>query len=250
MGAILYFAPGRQAITLDEIQALGIDTRGVISPKTRAVTGGPNGQHGIVFVLEYDGHKPRDFTVGFYPDRQVWEQAPGREYWNGYYREDKPGPDDLSRADGLRSYPVTLLDGNDWLIPIGRYVATRNGVNTPLPLMSRYNGKTHEPGGVLMEYQWIFDVGTRALEILNGDRKDDFTWSEQAEMCCRLLAVNYHVGPCEIDLLRLLSQEQQATILHMAGDGPGWWAIKKKEAEGIASSSVGDADSSETTSQP
>jgi hypothetical protein len=241
MGAILYYAPRREAITLEQMAELGIDTQGVVSPKTRHVTNGPDGGAGLVFVLQYDGHKQQETTAGYYPDRQTWEQAPGRDYWNGYYNTEKPAPGDLVRSGFRGGYPVTLLDGNDWYIPIGKYAAPRKS-DTPLPRRTRFNGVTHEPGDVLPEYQWIFDTGARVLEILNGEREDDWTFAEQATLCCRLLGVNYHVGPCEIELLRLISESEQGAILRMAGDAPGWWDIKKKEAAATGSLSAGGAE--------
>lgn len=251
MGSLLYFAPNLQGISNDDLKRLGIEMEGVIGPgRARGCTRGPDGHAGITFVLHYEGRKePPDVTAGYYPDRQTWEKAPGREYWIGYYNTEKPGPEDLIRSDTVNGYNVALLDGNKWTIPMGRWVRG-DGRDTRLPRLSRYTADGWVEGDVLQRYQWIFNLGTRVLEIINGEHEDDITWQEQAELCAKLLAVNYHVGPCEIDLLRLISAEEQGEVLRMCADFPGWLSLKKKEADAIASLNPGEEDSSQSTNQP
>jgi hypothetical protein len=247
MGALLYFAPSAKGMTLDGMAELGIDTTGVVGPgNTRCITSGPNGSDGLVFVPHFEGHDVSKVTAGYYPDRQKWEQAPGRDYWIGYYLTERPGPSDLIRIKCVNGYPLELADGNQWMIPVGRLAEGGAGA-TPLPRLTRFDGKKHFQGEVVPQYQWLFDVGTRSLEILLGEREDGYTYAETADICCRLLAINYHVGPCEIDLLRLFSEANQLFMLRYVGDSPGFMAIKKKEAADIASLSAGAAGSCETT---
>lgn len=119
MAGLLYFLTGeKRGIKLEQICAMGLAhafEEGRCTPAE--VTHGPNGRAGVLLA---DDHRVPSHRIRYQPDAQSWRQIPKTQVWLGYYREDRPRPQELARATQLPGHLVTLADRQRWLVPVAR----------------------------------------------------------------------------------------------------------------------------------
>lgn len=157
--------------------------------------------------------------IGYYPAEQEWRKLAGR--WIGWRRsatssqpsgkDALPGPQELSRDTLVQGRLVTLGDGREWLIPIGR---TADG-GTNLPTDFRLIDATGEFGEVVKPaYKELRDLAENLYKLCKDENpRVRPTGPEYARISCRILAINYRVREVEVSLLGLLNAEICAAIV-------------------------------------
>lgn len=223
---LLYYLPGAKGCTPEILERFGLTElfRGG-SPES-CESAGPDGKGGVIVRVTperpIDGAvKPR---VGFFRDRQIWEEARAADgsgaYWLG--REFPPLPVDLQRPELVGGHRVRLEDGNDWLVPCARVFPT--GTNLPEAMSLGPNGEivyevlprfieiSKRAARVWDYFQWLY--GTREKEI------EQITDREAFEIACAALGINYRIGLREASFLRLLSTRNYIRVLEALVDMP------------------------------
>jgi len=215
----LYFLPGRQAITPEEIERV---TGGLMPAHGHKRTSGPGPDgNGVMFArpgvaLHYDA------------EGQTWEQH--GELWIGLSNDARPGPADLLRPDAIRGHMVELNDGQAWEIPILRVL---------------------DPGIILPQFQQFFLAadGERRMEMrpeyVDLGRRVEQVWERLMEaamagrasfdivtdgdMIEEAIGLNYFMGQGEISLSRLLNMGNVSAVINAMLDVPSISAFMKKK---------------------
>jgi len=246
MPGFLYYIPRLLGPPADLIAA-GVGHAFESKPVCRQITGnGPDGQGGIVLG---DGRRVPE--VGHFPARQRWIKDPSQELWVGVYTDGPlPGPADLLRQKPITGHWLELLDGRQWLVPVARQYQEEDGElrwahNLPRRL-SRAEDGTWQSTAIVPRYQAIWDLaerwecGKRDAARSAGAAAEDvsFRFDDVVNGGIAALAVNYLVGPVEVDLLGLLSIDLATEVLDALCDLPTRFAwFKKKAAAGASDGS-------------
>lgn len=235
----LYWVPGHRAtIKREELYSLGLSYAVEDRHTARGCSNGPDSQHGVVVC--HGGNE--DGRLGYYPEKQTWKQWPGKNIWVGCDEDDKPGPDDLRRADQITGRWLVLDDGNRWLAPIARKWHEIDDkllwdYNVPRRLSLDENGQWM-PGDVKPRYERLWqlameyeDTAARAAHNAEGDIVR-FTFEHVDELAVGALQVNYRVGPVELDMLGIYDDQARNAIIRVLldADTRETW-LKKKVAE-------------------
>lgn len=220
MAGFLYFLPGdadrfsRQRLAdaglLGLVRVEGLTERGVRS-------GGPDGGSGMVIVPRPELAEGLAATPGYFPAAQIWEQSPDGKYWVGYEREQPPRPLDLGRAEVVDGHAVTLGDGNEWLIPVGRLAMGGTRFEKRLRL-----GPAGEwVSEVLPAYHELVEQAERIHAfLLAGDGEASMDDAEAIDLAVRLLTLNYRIGRLEASALGLLTTRCVGKVLEAFIDVP------------------------------
>jgi hypothetical protein len=134
-----------------------------------------------------------------------------------------PAPADLERDTGLAGYPITLGDGNSWRVPLLRRWDNHSLTHVcalPQSIQRRpMGGKGSFVPTVRPEFAELHAIADSIFErfLANATISTDELFTRVAE----LLAVNYRVGPEEVELLGLLTPESALGCLQLAIDAPG-----------------------------
>jgi hypothetical protein len=255
MPGFLYFLPDHPtAPTPVEIAGLGLKYALDGPLASRQVIGGPDGGNGIVVAAE---DRVPDQLVGYFPGKgsaapgQAWRKLPGLDVWVGAYLDARrPTPADLRRSTAIAGYPVTLLDGQVWEIPVPRaFTGEQEMFRTAVPRRLDLD----DAGGlvysaVVSEYQQLFNLAAAWFQAksaaavaaeVDGESVRFRYVEDVVRAAVEVLGANYAVGYVEaIALLGLLTEELAIRILDLAADLPHIedWLLKKTEVE---ASSVG-----------
>lgn len=250
MPGLLYFLPDRtRDVMLPALAAAGIGHAFERTPTVRGVQCGPGNAAGLVLA---DSRHVEE--IGYFPQRQTWRSVPKTEAWVGMFSAQQPGPGDLRRERQLDGHLVTLLDGAQWLVPVARGHAEEDGDLRWYHTLPRRATLDDEgrwtAGAVLPRYAPLLEAATRWEEAqAAGNVRDQeggraalmFDFAGTIEAAAEVLAANYLVGPAEIDLLGLLTEEIAVEVLNALIDIPTrleW--IKKKLAAARAGGNTGD----------
>ncbi len=205
------------------------------------VGGGPGNKAGVIFsASSASGH------IRYKPEQQTWEQYPGKDgLWLGFWKENRPGPEDLIRRKPKDGHFVELCDGQEWLIPVARAV---DG-SSPLPRALKNDGTDWLVGDVKEAFKDYFaracqlwDVMFPAESEASGEDRI-VTIAGAADLCVIALSINYRVSVAEVSLLELLDTEIYTAVCKAVVDYPTLEAmVKKNEIPDAPSSKPGDAD--------
>lgn len=180
-----------------------------------AAADGPDGRGGMVVSWPRSTAEPR----GYRPEEQTWLPAvpqgerPARRYWVGVWNDDPPAPDDLRRGSHLEGYYVALGDGNEWAVPVARWLPG------PIRLDPETGAKTQEIDAAYRDffersqrwYRMLFDADPEADQILVPEDYWDY--------CVDALRLNYRLPQELVAHLGLIT-----TV--------NWWAIVLTTLEG------------------
>lgn len=211
-GQFLYYIPGAQDGPRLIHQA-GLDY--ALDPtqcKRNGPSRGPDNSHGMILSPA----KGSPAAIGYYPDRQVWEQAPDAAHWVGYWTDQVPGPDDLVRPEAIGAFTARLADGNPWVIPGARLYPE----GTMLPQTRKY-----APGGKIIRdikpsHRDIYLAADEVWQALETGAQ--ITAARAQEIIELALKTNYRVSHAEINLLGLIDDDNFAAVLHMLVSYPMW----------------------------
>ncbi len=222
MAGLLYHVPGASWLVPEaaHLQAAGLaQVLGGVPLEAQPCTG-PDGPG----VLLYSPQDPLELR-GYHPDRQVWRRcSEGRRPKAdnpipsvGYWREARPGPDDLVRPRIVPGHLVELSGGGRWICPIGRMFDGRPGL--PCAYLLEAGRLTEE---VSEEYASLW-ADTIKLHV--HPQQPDIVLIEIAH---RALAVNYRLGTDELNLLRLLDNRNTVEVLGALLDHPTIQAVTQE----------------------
>lgn len=219
---LLLFVPDAQSMTppLAESQPLaGLLPERRICRQTSAGPSGPG-------LLIADDPLPAGFELRYDAQSQKWQRVPDANLWVGYDAAHPPAPQSLARAKQLPGYPVSLLDGHNWLIPQLREWIPSDTLTfrCTLPRVIKQSEDTGEfvLGDVVPQYRAVWEAGLRVSDELFRQLTEGATAAlddaEVLKFCIDLLELNYRVNASVVSLLELLSSAEIAAIVQVAVD--------------------------------
>ncbi|MGA2032853.1 MAG: hypothetical protein ABSG68_11385 [Thermoguttaceae bacterium] len=195
--------------------------------------------------------------------------------WVGYFTAAAPTPDWLARAKQLSGHEVTLLDGNRWLAPIARGWTEEDGELRWFHTLPRRCDLDEEgrwtQDRVLDRYRPLWDLALRWDEARMAALRSPesrvqspepepgadvlqvrFDFEDILAAAVAALQANYRIGPTEVALLGLLTQELAVDVLDALADFPTRldWLKKKLPPAATDSSSPGPEGSTAATAPP
>jgi len=162
---------------------------------------GPSGSSGVLFCTNTAGQPPHRF--GYLPEFQRWQKVCNQpELWIGVDKEHPAGPNDLRRVRLLDGHPVTLADGNEYLVP---YVRSLEG-RTALPRDMYHDADGKFVQEIQPAYQGIWEVTARLWDMVYGQDEAArlMDYEEALGYCLDVLGLNYRYGKHEQAVLRLV----------------------------------------------
>lgn len=243
MACLLYYIPDKaKSIPPTEVcdAGLGYAFQGRLSAVE--IRGGPDKKNGVLFTAA--GDSLGEHILGYYPERQTWQNVPKSTAWVGCYDDDRPGPGDLLQPNPLGGHPVLLGDGNEWTVPVARAIVEEENelrYHCALPSGVTLNGNGQWcRGGPVKKYTklWstalkFWDAWTAAVAGTEaGAGGADFDFDGLNDAALLALQANYRVGKAEVVLLGLFDGEPATAILQALIDWPSVqdWSQKKNGA--------------------
>lgn len=235
MGRFLYFLPKVKGAGPDQLNALGLgELLADAHPEWGEVPAGPGEAAGCMCRIP----DSRPYRFGYDADNQTWKVASNGMYWLGFENASRPGPEDLKLDEQIAGHAVTLGDGRDWLIPVGRLFLAERAPITKLHLNGDGGWVSGEAidrlRGIEADAMRIWENFHLALvesEQTGRDAVLVMDATELAELAVRALRLNYRVGPDEIDMLELLDSRNVDAVARAVIDWPtieGLIAYQKK----------------------
>jgi len=255
MPGFLYFKPAHMsAVTPADLAAWGLEYAftGSLGGSV-CIRNTPSGGPGQIFA---DAERMGGLAIAMAMGEQVWRKLPGQDLYVGYWRDHKPGPQDLARPQRIDGYEVQLADGHSWLIPLVRRfdVPTLSTVSQlPCYMELGEDGKWHR-GQVLAVHAHLWNVTEPVANALLGEyvEEESREISDEAIFAAvvALLGANYVVGPAELSLIQALTNEARTHAAVMAACDwltfMQWSDLQKKSASPRAAAglttSVGEMD--------
>jgi len=235
----LYFVPDVPGADEALLRELGLDVLLEGGYAQCNVAEGPAPKTGVVLAAAPANPEGALATAGYYPDRQEWLQAPGKDYWIGFEKDNRPGPADLERKKLISGHPVKLSDGHTWAVPVARSV---NG-SSPLPRRLAWDGAGWIPGGLLEEFKELFAQACAMWDTLIGAEATDITLTDECNTAAMALGLNYRLSPIEISALGLFDTKTEVDVLMAVIDWPMVESeLKKKRVAGADVSGPGKKD--------
>jgi len=188
------------------------DCLGVPDPLiVTAVSRGPGDATGVVLYPKPSSKKVPEH-LGYVPAYQTWrpegELAPRPGVplrYVGWITDEPPEPEDLERASRVSGYTVMVgHPGRGWHVPIAR---ARDGRPGTLPADWRFE-KGKPVRRIKQQYLQLFELAGKAHDAFNGsaETRGQIKDEELALLAVEALAVNYRLGPEEIDALAYLGR--------------------------------------------
>ena len=256
MAGLLYFLNGDMTRPQPEqLEALGLKFDHPPAP-CECIGRGPGGKPGLTLA---DPHRVNG-RIGVYLAEQEWhavEPLTGDpRLYIGWYKDQKPGPADLVRANALDGPKMTLGDGNEWTIPLIQ--EWNDSARCKLPAAMRRVAGQWVLGDVQDEYRAIWTKAKAFWETMldaaqqASDKGFSYEFPGIIDFAAELLAINYVVSPDDIAALGLFTNDGLVPRLCEAAiDWPTFeeWAQKKSEELGSGDSSPGPEASPAITDQ-
>lgn len=180
------------------------------------VGAGPSGKRGI--MLAGDSYKGSMQLVGYHASKQTWRRVPGVEadLWCGFYNDDRPTPDDCKRKKQLTGYWVELLDGKEWLIPVGRTWSEAEGQLLWDEALPRAMGGDDEGnwvvGDVVPRYREMWSIVKAAWDA-RSKISDPPSDADVCDWCTVAMRTNYRISKTEIQLMGLVGYQEAIAIV-------------------------------------
>jgi hypothetical protein len=213
--SFLYYFPNREAPLSrnnfsESDRKAGLDA--VLRDATLTVVNpakGPDDGVGTIAMIARPDSEPNCY---FDPKAQTWEKA-SEHHWIGWWNDKKPTPDKLQRSKVVDGEWVEL-DGRQWLVPVCGPLTTKLPLAFTLSLEGEWNPEVKE------EYRSLMADSERSMDDAENASKEgadhNAILSRHLGFCCKVLCVNYHVGPREVSALRMLTKEAFRSILDAA----------------------------------
>lgn len=232
----LYFLPPSPLPIAERIRDLGLSAV-IDKPRlAKVLANGPNGGGGDVVCDASFDHVPQ-----VHMNEQVWRAAPKRggdqvPYWIGWYKDSRPTPALLAKSRSIDGESIILHDGTKWNVP--RLMEWRESdlhtvvFRTKLPQILDINDDGDlVPSRIDPKYEAVWDDGWRAHDALVGQAVDTgravMTKAEANDLACRVLNINYRVGPIEVACLGLFDEELAIDVVKIAIQNRQFWDLVK-----------------------
>lgn len=197
--AIDALRPGQLAD--DKLAGYGLGHLKTPATKRRLDGPGPGGVAALLFA----GAGTPSKRIHYDPARQRWARSLNGKFWLGHWLDAPPTPTDLQRGQPVAGHDVTLEDGRAWHIPCARIYG--GGTRLPTILRRTADGLAATVRDEYRDFcrraEALWDVQLALVHDIAPTA--DWTFADQWDLCTEALAVNYHVGPDEINLLGLFS---------------------------------------------
>lgn len=242
----VYHIPNHHgSVDWSTLKTLGL-TYAFDSAPAFADANGPDGR-GVLFASSAD-------LIRYNPQGQEWRKIPKSDAWVGRFTDrPSPGPEDLVRQTMLRGYMIALADDRQWQIPMARAFSESNGDIGSVVTLPQYMGVDDVGNwvqkGIEQRYQELWDRSERFIEFMvqgygEGEQSTVILpTNDYFDTAVYALQTNYRIGPAEIDLCRLMTEDKADAILLALID---WHTfvelIKKKEASEQCGTTDGNED--------
>lgn len=236
MSGFLYFIPKLQSASKEDISKAGLyPTFGSSSFDFRSTSLGPNKQSGAIIVIKSSNPEAKTPQVGYFPEKQDWQENISKKFWLGKEKENPPKPVDLQRKELVDGHLTKLEDGNDWLIPAARIFP--QGTTLPQSLILGPNGELVKE--ILPRFaqlgkkaERVWSEAKRQLGWLkDGETSEPINEKEEWNIAIEALSINYRLGQDECSFLRFLTTANITSILHALIDFPTIMAVIKSQQE-------------------
>lgn len=250
----LYFLPETKNAKPETLAAFGLSGLFDGKPATREMMGlGPGDQPGLLIC----NGRVDQVTLEYLPKVQTWQKRFDSDAWMGIANDAVLSPIELARPSQIDGHPLTLADGNRWLIPQLRAFSPTQ-LDGPLvyaPKLKRtltQDPKTGDlvPGDVIAKYSAIWkeatEIGDRLLTQLQqpGATIADLPDSKIYGFASRVLALNYRMGNAEIAMANLLQTDMAVRIVQLAID---WDTLRANLGNRLRRATLGTPTPSDTT---
>lgn len=251
MPAPLYFAANRSA-TNDQLRAARPYAIGERVAKAAVTGAGPSGAAGLLFA---DPERLEPQHLAYRPDVQRWRRDPSQpadgpagEIWVGVYTDHRrPTPEELARSPLIPGPRLVLPDSHVWTIPKARQYEQHpdHGLLCYCPLPKRLtldDAGEWVSGEVIPRFRKLWELAAayaEAEELAAAEAPPDadtvvFTFDGLNDLAVAALAVNYHVGPVEIDLLDIFDVETRTRLIDTVLDRETWRRLLQKKTDQAA----------------
>jgi hypothetical protein len=267
---LLYYAAGTTEIDAARLRELGLTQQAYppefwnappvekFTPTQAQVANGPDGAAGRIFTLG-----PDDRGMIYRADDQEWKRfaVKAGALWIGWWRGQRPHPEDLARPEMMRGTLVELGDGHTWRVPVAMLAPQIAEIGEDGRWQRRPDPKYHGLFELAERLQADFwEAIIAAMEIVDerdqkyGNRFDE--WDADFAMRWRavldaahaaqealnlndvvsVLAHNYRVGPREGSALGLIRTAESwlsdtaFDIVNATVNGPGILLARAGEA--------------------
>lgn len=207
----LYFLPGQTSHRVDAEVLERYGLRELFRGRSvrSCLAAGPLGEGALVV-------DDREKAMVFSPGTQLWAQRLDGRAWTGMWKDSPPTPDELLRDDSMDGHGVLLRDKRRWVIPVARRMP--EGTGLPEVLIYTADGIRHQ---VAPEFQGLWADACRLW-----DAGGELAVEEMMALAARALAVNYHLGKDELNLLNLVTSANLAAIAGALIDSPTLAALR------------------------
>jgi hypothetical protein len=206
----LYFIPNCSGIPdLKRIGDAGLQHAFPSVGQAGGIMNGPGSESG--HMLAYG----QDPDIGYRPTQQAWIKTITGS-WVGMDRKNRPGPVDLERETIVEGSSVVLADGNEWHVPILRFM---NG-DTRFPQVLTIGEDGHAQYIVRPEYRAIYELANDMVHKSLKGEGGKFSADDHMMLATEALKQNYRIGPYEITLLELIDSVNVQKVADAALDGP------------------------------
>ena len=236
MSGFLYFIPTLQSASKEDISKAGLNpVFGSSSFDFRSTSLGPTKKSGAIIVIKSSNPEAKTPQVGYFPEKQDWQESMSKKFWIGKEKENPPKPIDLQRKELIDGHLTRLEDGNECLVPAARIFP--QGTTLPQSLILGPNGELVQE--ILPKFA---QLGKKADELwIEFQREQGMLPKENAaepiglkarwDIAIAALAVNYKIGQDEVSFLRILTTENLSRILAAIIDIPVLISVVKASKE-------------------
>jgi hypothetical protein len=218
---MLYFVPKSKALTAELRKEHGLD-RLLDSCQHRETMNGPDGGG----ILVGESSHSADY-MHYEPAKQTWSKRFGLSSWVGTWNDRPVSPASLARSPLLDGNLVTLLDNQQWQIPLLRKwhetdAAFEFGNQMPRVMQRSQTTGRFVLGAVIPKYRELWDLSLKIADSMFAQlaqtESATLDESEVEEFVCAVLAANYRVDADVISHLQLLTAELSGAIVRAALD--------------------------------
>lgn len=180
---------------------------------------GPDEGVGQLFYVAHLASTKRAI-VSYVPQEQIWRPASqhgdrvfGR-YWIGFWKEDRPLPEELQRDRISDGFPVALGDGREWVIPIAEFLPKRLTFDTVTGrekevVADCYREFTEKANQIFESF-----VSNDLVQIVEGEHTVRIP--EGLQFAADALQINYRVNRDLVDSLGLISNYEAIAVAEVA----------------------------------
>ena len=193
----------------------------------RYSTAGPGGGECVLLMRAGEDTK----LLYFKPKEQHWDRSLNEKYWLGFYEKNRPTPEILARENQINGHEVEL-NGQKWRLPLARMFP--EGTMLPETLLLGRDGKIIKESipryaEFSRKAETLWEDLQKILGWMEGKRK--LTEEEKWSLIVEALSFNYHVGPDEINALKLISTANLINIYGAIVDLPSIISMGEEMAE-------------------